>query len=156
MNIGLWTTNTIPAGIAITIPPGQVKIIYGTLTLQGRLTIQAGGVLALLDGELINDGGTLTNNGTLVEKGMSSVGDLEQIKAIAYQNLLSIEELRREHAVEISSLHAKIASLHEEIASLQSWLSYNILEIDDLKGRAGPWRNEQSAQNALLALLLKG
>lgn len=139
-HIGLWTTNTIPSGISITIPTGQMKIIYGDLTLQGRLTIRAGGVLALLDGQLVLEGGVLDNQGTLVEK------------------MLASEEYVARNVLDIFSIQSSLATTNSDIAQFQNDQAQNntaqafLIQGIQTQIDTGIWPAITSLQNAISTL----
>jgi hypothetical protein len=57
-----YVNNIIPSGLTITVPQNQQYIVYGDLTLAGQLDNL--GDVVIIDGSLINSGGTFNNSGT--------------------------------------------------------------------------------------------
>ena len=57
-----YVNNIIPSGLTITVPQNQQYIVYGDLTLAGQLDNL--GDVVIIDGSIINSGGTLNNSGT--------------------------------------------------------------------------------------------
>jgi hypothetical protein len=57
-----YVNNIIPSGLTITVPQNQQYLVYGDLTLAGQL--DNFGNVVIIDGSLINSGGTFNNSGT--------------------------------------------------------------------------------------------
>jgi hypothetical protein len=57
-----YVNNIIPSGLTITVPQNQQYLVYGDLTLAGQLNNL--GNVVIINGSLINSGGTFNNSGT--------------------------------------------------------------------------------------------
>jgi hypothetical protein len=57
-----YVNNIIPSGLTITVPENQQYLVYGDLILAGQLDNL--GNVVIINGSIINSGGTLNNSGT--------------------------------------------------------------------------------------------